>query len=321
MRLFFTCVFLLLSVSSANALTIASLRTSGGPIGWFCLFAWPTVGSGIIIHTCDHPDNQQWLWDHAGRILFRYDGMFDNPLCLDVQGGEARAGNWVQIWPCNGTAAQTFYFAGGGIRFGTSYMCLDVPRNNKYDGAPIQIWPCNYTMAQRWNLDALEISYYSTLMDPGFCLKPATFAVGSRITLQPCDAAASQWVWYDTDVVKWAHPADTLCLDVPGSVARAGNYVQLGYVEDRRHRRSGSDGTAKFNSLDLTYVWICLEIRGILVPQSKYGGVIIQRPKGGSYVSCFSLFYNRGSDGTAVSCQSAPPDFHNAGSPLLAGAG
>ncbi|MEU6093245.1 RICIN domain-containing protein [Streptomyces sp. NPDC047079] len=77
--------------------------------------------------------------------------------CLDVQGGGKTNGTPVQIYTCNGGAAQQWQIFGyphGYALFNVNAQkCLDVQSGNATNGTKIQIWTCNNTTAQQWKFD------------------------------------------------------------------------------------------------------------------------------------------------------------------------
>ncbi|MFC6081282.1 PQQ-dependent sugar dehydrogenase [Sphaerisporangium aureirubrum] len=72
--------------------------------------------------------------------------------CLDVRGASAADGTQIQIYTCNGTAAQTW--ARTGQTFRALGKCLDVSGGSTADGAKIQLYTCNGTAAQNWTVNA-----------------------------------------------------------------------------------------------------------------------------------------------------------------------
>jgi PKD repeat protein len=72
--------------------------------------------------------------------------------CLDVRGAASADGTQIQIYTCNGTAAQTW--ARTGQTFRTFGKCLDVSGASTADGAKIQLYTCNGTAAQNWTVGA-----------------------------------------------------------------------------------------------------------------------------------------------------------------------
>jgi beta-glucanase (GH16 family) len=73
--------------------------------------------------------------------------------CVDVRAAGTANGTVVQLYTCNGTAAQQWTIGTDGtIRaFG---KCLDVNGGSTADGARVQLWDCNGTGAQRWTYTA-----------------------------------------------------------------------------------------------------------------------------------------------------------------------
>ncbi|MGW2853756.1 RICIN domain-containing protein [Streptomyces sp. NPDC001215] len=82
--------------------------------------------------------------------------------CLDVQGGGKTNGTPVQIYTCNGSAAQQWQIFGyphGYALFNVNAQkCLDVQSGNAVNGTKIQIWSCNGSTAQQWNFDVRAAS-------------------------------------------------------------------------------------------------------------------------------------------------------------------
>ncbi|WP_433112132.1 RICIN domain-containing protein [Micromonospora sp. CA-246542] len=68
--------------------------------------------------------------------------------CLDVDNSGFADGTKIQLWNCNGTAAQSW------TRVGDTYRvlgkCLDVDNAGTANGTKIQLWTCNGTGAQVW---------------------------------------------------------------------------------------------------------------------------------------------------------------------------
>ncbi|WP_329583855.1 GH92 family glycosyl hydrolase [Kitasatospora sp. NBC_01250] len=69
--------------------------------------------------------------------------------CMDVLHSQTASGTPVQIWDCNGTAAQQWTLASDGSlqAFGS---CLDVTQSGTADNTKVQLWTCNGTGAQQW---------------------------------------------------------------------------------------------------------------------------------------------------------------------------
>ncbi|WP_030774740.1 ricin-type beta-trefoil lectin domain protein [Streptomyces sp. NRRL F-2664] len=73
--------------------------------------------------------------------------------CLDVKGGKAANGTQIQLYTCNGTAAQSWILGKDGT-FRALGKCLDNARNASTDGNRIGLHDCNGSAAQRWSVNA-----------------------------------------------------------------------------------------------------------------------------------------------------------------------
>jgi hypothetical protein len=71
--------------------------------------------------------------------------------CLDNQSARAVNGNKVQLYACNGTAAQSWTLPGDGTIRVQGY-CLDVKGGNISPRTLVQIYSCNGTAAQKWTV-------------------------------------------------------------------------------------------------------------------------------------------------------------------------
>ncbi|MDX3798756.1 ricin-type beta-trefoil lectin domain protein [Streptomyces sp. AK04-3B] len=110
--------------------------------------------------------------------------------CVDVAGADPSDGTAVQLYDCNGTAAQQWSVgADGTIR--ALGKCLDVASGGTADGAPVRLWECNGTAAQQWALPAAR-----DIVNPqaNKCLDAAGGAAanGTRLQIWTCTGAAQQ---------------------------------------------------------------------------------------------------------------------------------
>ncbi len=109
--------------------------------------------------------------------------------CLDVDGGATADGTQIQIYGCNGTAAQTWTRSGQTLR--ALGKCLDVSGGGSADGTRIQLWTCNGTGAQNWVQNADQ-----TVRNPqsGKCLDVSgnNPADGQDVHLWTCHTGANQ---------------------------------------------------------------------------------------------------------------------------------
>ena len=76
-----------------------------------------------------------------------------NGRCLDIPNANFSDGVRVQMWNCNGSAAQQWEFVNGTLRTGNN-KCLDVAWGSTANGAILQIVTCSGNPAQRWVLSA-----------------------------------------------------------------------------------------------------------------------------------------------------------------------
>ncbi len=113
-----------------------------------------------------------------------------NNKCLDVPNGNFSDGVQVQMWTCNGTAAQRWEATGGTLRTGNN-KCLDVAWGSTANGAAIQIANCSGNPAQQWVLSGA-----GDLVNPqaNKCLDigASNAADGARLVLWECQGGANQ---------------------------------------------------------------------------------------------------------------------------------
>ncbi|GAA2353682.1 hypothetical protein GCM10010404_01860 [Nonomuraea africana] len=102
--------------------------------------------------------------------------------CVDVAGGNSADGTKVQLYACNGTAAQTWQFDGATIK--ALGKCLDVAGGVNADGTKVQLYTCNGTPAQSWTVAGEQIKVYGTR-----CLDGADPA---QLVIRACDGSANQ---------------------------------------------------------------------------------------------------------------------------------
>jgi glucosylceramidase len=115
--------------------------------------------------------------------------------CVDVAGANSADGTAVQLYDCNGTAAQVWTRGTDGTVRALG-KCLDVTSGSTADGAPVQLWTCNGSGAQVWSYGS------GALVNPqaNKCLDVTgnNSANGTRLQIWTCTAAANQ---------RWTAPA------------------------------------------------------------------------------------------------------------------
>ncbi|MFJ3582353.1 RICIN domain-containing protein [Streptomyces sp. NPDC090127] len=110
--------------------------------------------------------------------------------CLDVDNSQTTDGTQIQLWTCNGTAAQRWTLPGDGTLRALG-KCLDVSGGGSADGTRIQLWTCNGSGAQTWDPQGA-----GTLRNPrsGKCMdvEGGAGSDGTRVHLWTCHTGQSQ---------------------------------------------------------------------------------------------------------------------------------
>ncbi|MCF6524816.1 lectin [Streptomyces sp. JJ36] len=110
--------------------------------------------------------------------------------CVDVAGADTANGTPVQLYDCNGTAAQQWTVAGDGTLRALG-KCLDVDAGGTADGTRVQLWECNGTAAQQW-----VVSGANDIVNPQAdkCLDVTgnDSANGTPLQIWTCTGAANQ---------------------------------------------------------------------------------------------------------------------------------
>jgi hypothetical protein len=98
---------------------------------------------------CHGWSNQQWTMQ--GFTIYGIGSTGGAQNCLDVVGGgPAPAGTPVQLYPCNNTSAQKWYFHNGRLIYLASAKCLDA--TNRWNGTQLIIKNCNGASSQQWQI-------------------------------------------------------------------------------------------------------------------------------------------------------------------------
>ncbi|GGQ88102.1 ricin-type beta-trefoil lectin domain protein [Streptomyces asoensis] len=111
--------------------------------------------------------------------------------CLDVAGGAAVDGTAVQLYDCNGSAAQRWTVQPDGSLQALG-KCLDVVGGSTSDGARTQLYTCNGTGAQRWSFDAGTGDVVNTAANKCLDVTDNSPANGARGQIWSCTGAANQ---------------------------------------------------------------------------------------------------------------------------------
>ena len=110
--------------------------------------------------------------------------------CVDVAGANPANGTPVQLYDCNGTAAQR-WTAGADGTLRALGKCLDVASGGTADGTPVQLWDCNGTAAQRWVVTAAR-DIVNPQADKCLDVTGNNPANGTRLQIWTCTGGANQ---------------------------------------------------------------------------------------------------------------------------------
>ncbi|WP_393096704.1 polymorphic toxin type 27 domain-containing protein [Streptomyces sp. LN325] len=115
--------------------------------------------------------------------------------CLEVQGGAKTDGTPVQLYTCNGSAAQKWEVYGDDkglhLRNVNSLKCVDVSNNNPANGTKIQQWTCNSSPAQTWEFNLRATSALKNT-GTGKCLDLHEYTEGYDSWLYTCNSSGPQ---------------------------------------------------------------------------------------------------------------------------------
>ena len=141
--------------------------------------------------------------------------------CLDDTGSSSANGNKVQMWACNGGAAQNWTYAEDGT-LRIHGKCLDAIGDGTTSGTGVQIWSCTGAGNQQWvpgsNAQLVNPVSGRCLTDPG-----GSTANGTKLQINNCGTGTRD---------EWTVPAGAVlsaipgrCLDDSGSRTANGNKV------------------------------------------------------------------------------------------------
>jgi beta-glucanase (GH16 family) len=110
--------------------------------------------------------------------------------CVDVAGANSANGTPVQLYDCNGTAAQQWTVGSDGTIRALG-KCLDVTGNGTADGSTVQLWDCTGGPNQKW-----AVSGANDIVNPQAdkCLDVTgnNSANGTRLQIWTCSGGANQ---------------------------------------------------------------------------------------------------------------------------------
>ncbi|TQJ57775.1 chitinase [Streptomyces sp. SLBN-115] len=130
--------------------------------------------------------------------------------CVDIAGAATANGTAVQLYDCNGSAAQQWTVSEDGTIRALG-KCLDVTSGGTADGTRTQLGDCNGSAAQRWTVTAAR-----DIVNPqaNKCLDATgnSSANGTRLQIWSCTGSANQ---------KWTAPGGGEPAPGPGAMAVA----------------------------------------------------------------------------------------------------
>ncbi|WP_229924985.1 ricin-type beta-trefoil lectin domain protein [Streptomyces sulfonofaciens] len=132
--------------------------------------------------------------------------------CVDVAAASSANGTPVQLYDCNGSAAQQWSVNGDGTIRALG-KCLDVVDRSTADGAKVQLWDCTGGANQKWSVNSAH-DIVNSAADKCLDATDNTSANGTRLQIWTCTGAANQ---------KWNAPApgDGGSTPAPGAMAVA----------------------------------------------------------------------------------------------------
>ncbi|MBY8869423.1 MULTISPECIES: lectin [Streptomyces] len=140
-------------------------------------FPQQLVVDSVSVTTSDTPSGGKAIRGLAGK-------------CVDVAAAGTANGTAVQLYDCNGTAAQQWTVGSDGTLRALG-KCLDVKDNGTADGSQVQLWDCTGGPNQKW-----AISSADDIVNPqaNKCLDvpSANSANGTRLQIWTCNGTAAQ---------------------------------------------------------------------------------------------------------------------------------
>jgi hypothetical protein len=151
--------------------------------------------------------------------------------CVDVAGASGANGAHVQLFDCNGTAAQSWTVDGGTVK--ALGKCLDVAAASTANGAKVQLYGCNGTGAQKWSVSG------ATLVNTGSgkCLDATngSSANGNQLQIWACTGGPNQkWTLPGATSTPTTAPTTAPPTTAPPTTAPpAGGFVHPGVLDSR----------------------------------------------------------------------------------------
>ncbi|MEV4559324.1 ricin-type beta-trefoil lectin domain protein [Kitasatospora sp. NPDC049285] len=166
--------------AAVDGVTLGSATDSSYPRG--------QAGLGVVGFQTDQFDNFSLKPGtpsaHTGPVTSGVAGK-----CADDNGNGSANGTKVQLWDCNGGAAQTWTVVGNTLRI--NGKCMDVTNQATANGALVELWDCNGGTNQQWTPQSdgsLKSSQSGRCLDdPG-----ASTTNGTQLVIWDCNGGANQ---------------------------------------------------------------------------------------------------------------------------------
>ncbi|MGA5319383.1 RICIN domain-containing protein [Streptomyces seoulensis] len=110
--------------------------------------------------------------------------------CADVAAANSANGTPVQLYDCNGSAAQQWTVGSDGTIRALG-KCLDLKDNGTADGTPLQLWDCAGSPNQKWVVSSAN-DIVNPQADKCLDVTGANSANGTRLQLWTCNGTAAQ---------------------------------------------------------------------------------------------------------------------------------
>ncbi|MFD8675650.1 RICIN domain-containing protein [Streptomyces seoulensis] len=110
--------------------------------------------------------------------------------CADVAAANSANGTPVQLYDCNGSAAQQWTVGSDGTIRALG-KCLDLKDNGTADGTPLQLWDCAGGPNQKWVVSSAN-DIVNPQADKCLDVTGANSANGTRLQLWTCNGTAAQ---------------------------------------------------------------------------------------------------------------------------------
>lgn len=215
-----------LSIDSATGVISGTLPTAAGSSTVTVTATDPTTASGSVAFKIVRvPSLVTGFHPVAGPVHLKLGGM-----CLDDSQNSSADGTKVDIWTCNGSAAQNWTYTPNGDPGGAGVLtihgkCMEVINSGTANGSKIDISSCTGGGNQQWYIVGFDGLLYNPqsqkcLDDPG---KSTTN--GTQVDIRTCRGGSSQ---------AWTLPASPIqvgiagkCLDDTGNSSANGTKIEL----------------------------------------------------------------------------------------------